>query len=360
MVAPPPGAMTDPAATAPKLAVNAVEGAPGPAPSPATGMSVVGTAMADPPRTTPQPPVTGLQRVPVAALRLGRFTLRVLSHLSRNHALLLAGGIAYNVMLSIVPLLTVLLVGLTHVLDRQQLLDIIRTELALLIPSQAQTITDQVGALIENADVIGGIGILVLLFFSTWAFKILEGALAIIFARAKSRRNRGFWMSALLPYIWIVVTGVGLFSLTALVGLVETISEADLRVFGMALSLGAAPALVLKLAGFVTQVVLFTSIYRVMPITEVSFKRALAGGVAAAILWDGLRRVLMVYFAKISLVSVVYGSLATVIIVLLTLEFAALIILFGAQVISEIQHSEEAGLPWYEGVPVEEVVGVRG
>ena len=303
--------------------------------------------------------LTGLRRVLVTGPRLGSFLLRVLSHLSKNHALLLAGGIAYNLLLSIVPLLTVLLVGLTHVLDRQQLLDIIRGQLSLLIPTQGPMITDQVAMLIDNADVIGGIGILVLLFFSSWAFKILEGALAIIFARSKSRRNRGFWMSALLPYIWIVVIGAGLFALTATVGLLETLSETDITLFGMVLSLGAAPALVLKVAGFITEVMLFTAVYRVMPITEVSFKRALAGGVAAAVLWDSLRRVLMVYFAKISMVSVVYGSLATVIIVLLTLEFAALIILFGAQVISEIQHSEEAGLPWYEGVPVEAVVGVR-
>jgi YihY family inner membrane protein len=313
---------------------------------------------AAPPKLTDRN-LTGLRRVLVTMQRLGSFLVRVLSHLSKNHALLLAGGIAYNLLLSIVPLLTVLLVGLTHVLDRQHLLDIVRGQLSLLIPTQGQAITDQVALLIDNADVIGGIGILVLLFFSSWAFKILEGALAIIFARSKSRRNRGFWMSALLPYIWIVVIGVGLFALTATVGLLETLSETDLHLFGIVLSLGAAPAMLLKVAGFITEVMLFTAVYRVLPITEVSFKRALAGGVAAAVLWDSLRRVLMVYFAKISMVSVVYGSLATVIIVLLTLEFAALIILFGAQVISEIQHSEEAGLPWYQGVPVEVVVGVR-
>ena len=227
--------------------------------------------------------LTGLRRVLVTGPRLGSFLLRVLSHLSKNHALLLAGGIAYNLLLSIVPLLTVLLVGLTHVLDRQQLLDIVRGQLVLLIPTQAQTITDQVAALIDNADVIGGIGILVLLFFSSWAFKILEGALAIIFARSKSRRNRGFWMSALLPYIWIVVIGAGLFALTATVGLLETLSETDLHLFGMVLSLGAAPAMLLKVAGFITEVMLFTAVYRVLPITEVSFKRALAGGVAAAV-----------------------------------------------------------------------------
>ncbi len=340
--------MTDPAATQ----------APTPAPILATTAAPASAA------TSLRGPVdahrvSGWRRVPLTTLRLLRFTLRVLSHLSKNHALLLAGGIAYNVMLSIVPMLTVLLAVLTRVLDRQQLLDTISTELALIIPSQAQTITDQVAALIDNADVIGGVGFLVLLFFSTWAFKILEGALAIVFARTKARRVRGVWMSLLIPYIWILVLGIGLFALTALVGVVEAVSETDLHLFGRTISLGAMPALMLKLTGFLTLVVLFTSVYRVMPISEVSFKRALAGGLAAAILWDILRRFLMVYFAKISLVNTVYGSLATVIIVLLTLEFAALIILFGAQVISEIQHSEEAGLPWYEGVPVEEVVGVR-
>ena len=80
---------------------------------------------------------------------------------------------------------------------------------------------------------------------------------------------------------------------------------------------------------------------------------------AAALLWDVLRRALMVYFSKISLVNVVYGSLATVIIALLTLEIGTLIILMGAQIISELQHSEEAGLPWYEAAPESETIGVK-
>ena len=121
---------------------------------------------AAPPKLTDRN-LTGLRRVLVTMQRLGSFLVRVLSHLSKNHALLLAGGIAYNLLLSIVPLLTVLLVGLTHVLDRQHLLDIVRGQLSLLIPTQGQAITDQVALLIDNADVNGRIGILVLLFFSS-------------------------------------------------------------------------------------------------------------------------------------------------------------------------------------------------
>ncbi|MCY1062457.1 YihY/virulence factor BrkB family protein [Nannocystis sp. SCPEA4] len=291
--------------------------------------------------------------------RLGGFLLRVLRHLGKNKALLLAGGVAYNALLSIVPMLAVVLVALTHVWDKNQLTEIISHELNLLIPNQADTIIQEVVSLLDNRDLVGGIGLGVMLFFSTWAFKMLEGALAVIFARSRARRQRSFWMSALLPYIFIVVIAGGLLVLTALVALLERLAEAELVLFGYQLSLGSGPAFALKLSGIVTLIFMFTAAYRVMPITEVSWRRALTGGVAAALLWDVLRRALMVYFSKISLVNVVYGSLATVIIALLTLEIGTLIILLGAQIISELQHSEEAGLPWYEAAPESETIGVK-
>ena len=59
------------------------------------------------------------------------------------------------------------------------------------------------------------------------------------------------------------------------------------------------------------------------------------------------------YFAKISLVGVVYGSLATVVVVLLSMEVASLILLFGAQIIAELEACSRAGVPWYEKPPVE-------
>ena len=58
-------------------------------------------------------------------------------------------------------------------------------------------------------------------------------------------------------------------------------------------------------------------------------------GVTATVLWEITRHVLVWYFATLSQVSVVYGSLTTAIVVLLSLEIAAALLLFGAQVISE-------------------------
>jgi len=43
------------------------------------------------------------------------------------------------------------------------------------------------------------------------------------------------------------------------------------------------------------------------------------------------------YFSTLSLVNVIYGTFATVIIILLTLEAGAIILLLGAQVIAEYE-----------------------
>jgi uncharacterized BrkB/YihY/UPF0761 family membrane protein len=54
-----------------------------------------------------------------------------------------------------------------------------------------------------------------------------------------------------------------------------------------------------------------------------------------------VRRILRWYFSTLSMVNVVYGSLASTIGALLTLEAAALILLIGAQVIAELERSRK-------------------
>jgi YihY family inner membrane protein len=93
----------------------------------------------------------------------------------------------------------------------------------------------------------------------------------------------------------------------------------------------------LYLVGVAGEVFVLTSVYLVMPVGRLSLRHALIGGVTATALWEVTRHVLVWYFATLSQVSVVYGSLTTAIIVLLSLEIAATLLLYGAQVISEYE-----------------------
>ncbi len=88
---------------------------------------------------------------------------------------------------------------------------------------------------------------------------------------------------------------------------------------------------------------MLTSIYLVMPVRRPSWRHALVGAITATVLWEITRRVLVWYFGMLSQINVVYGSLTTSIVVLLSLEIAATLLLFGAQVIAEYERIETKG-----------------
>ncbi|MDH3933559.1 MAG: YihY/virulence factor BrkB family protein, partial [Gammaproteobacteria bacterium] len=77
---------------------------------------------------------------------------------------------------------------------------------------------------------------------------------------------------------------------------------------------------------------------------RLAWPHALVGGVVATLLWEITRHALIWYFASLSFVSIIYGSLATTIIILLSFEFAAIILLLGAQVIAEYERIDHGGV----------------
>ncbi len=102
-------------------------------------------------------------------------------------------------------------------------------------------------------------------------------------------------------------------------------------------SLGGLSGVLLYLLGFAGEVFVLTSVYLVMPVGRPSLQHALLGALAAALLWELSRHLLVWYFTTLSQIGTVYGSLTTAIAVLLSLEVAATLLLLGAQVISEYE-----------------------
>ncbi len=181
----------------------------------------------------------------------------------------------------------------------------------------------------------------VLLFLCSLAFRMLEDAMALIFSRRGATQKRRFWVSAIIPFGYMLVVGLGLLLVTGL-----STALTKFEIVG-----GGLKGVALYCCGLVGQLLMFTSIYLVMPVHDVKFRRALAGGLVATVLWEVTRRILTYWFTNLSLVKSIYGTLATGVIALLTLEVATVIILLGAQVIAELECSSDAGLPWYQVAP---------
>jgi membrane protein len=280
--------------------------------------------------------------------RLGRFAWRVLRHFLKNHGVLLAGGVGYNILLSIVPLFALLVVLLTQVVDQQHLLNVLAIQARHMAPAHAEVLVDAVRSLLDSRDVIGILSFPILLLFSSFAFRMLEDALAIIFHAPDSPHiKRSVWVSVMLPYAFMVVLGAGLMVLTLVVTLASSLNTLVMLLFDRELPLAGLSEPVLNLTSFMGVFLLFSAIYKVLPVVRIALRRALVGGFVAALMWEGVRLLLVYYFANLSFVNAVYGSLAALVIVLISLEVGAVILLLGAQVIAELERNSRLRLPWY-------------
>ncbi|MDB5857303.1 MAG: putative ribonuclease [Ramlibacter sp.] len=270
----------------------------------------------------------------------GAFALRVLKGFQKNQGLLLAGAVAYYALLSVVPLLILVVIALSHFVDQGELLSTLGRYVEWLVPGQSKAIIAELGNFVHHQDFVGWLLLGTMLFFSSLAFTVLEKAMSVIFLHRFAVKRRHFMVSALLPYCYILSLGVGLLVVTFVAGGIQAMGRDTIEFLGWSWSLQGASGVLLYLLGLLGEIILLTSIYMVMPVGRLWWRHALIGGVTAAVLWEVTRRVLVWYFSTLSKVSVVYGSLTTAIIVLFSLEIAATLLLFGAQVISDYEQIE--------------------
>lgn len=272
----------------------------------------------------------------------GTFFLRSLKSFRANQGLLLAGAVAYYALLSLVPLMIVTVIALSHLIDETELLHTLSIYLEWLLPGRSREIVAELSNFLTHRDVIGPLLLLTLLFFSSLAFTVLENAMSVIFFHRVAIRRRHFLISALLPYCYILFLGAGLLLVTLVAGSLQALGDDSVRVLGRRWGLEGVSGVLLYLLGLAGEILVISSVYLVMPVGRLSVRHALLGGVTAALLWEITRHLLVWYFATLSQVSVVYGSLTTAIVVLLTLEVAAGLLLFGAQVIAEYERDLNA------------------
>jgi membrane protein len=273
--------------------------------------------------------------------RIGRFLLNVLRSFRKNQGMLLSGAIAYYTLLSVIPMFILILIALSHFTAEEMLLQTVSRYLGMIIPSYAAALTEQVRIFLQHRQVVGVVGFAALLFFSSLAFTVLENAMSVIFFHRVRIQRRHFLISAVIPYAYIFLLGLGMLVVSFIAGALEALANRQLLIFGLQVSLGWGPGAALYIMGIIGEVLMLTSVYLVMPVGRITFYYALIGGISATILWEITRRFLIWYYSTLSLVNLIYGSFAAAVVTLLCIEAAAVILLLGAQVIAELDRNRQ-------------------
>ena len=109
------------------------------------------------------------------------FGRRTLRSFRANQGLLLAGAVAYYALLSIVPLLILTVIALSHFIDQGELLRTLGRYLEWQVPGQSTAIVAELAGFLSRWEEMGWVLLVSMLFFSSLAFTVLENAMSVIF-----------------------------------------------------------------------------------------------------------------------------------------------------------------------------------
>jgi YihY family inner membrane protein len=283
------------------------------------------------------------------ARKLSHFLRRVLRRFYRRNGLLFASAVAYNTMLSIVPLLGLALVIASVVVDPELLQRLVEHEIQQVLPGSGEPIKRAFASFVEQRAAATGISIVVLIIFSALAFRSLDEAISAMFdAPEHHPQEQHRFAEFIIPLAYVALVSIGIIFLTLVTIGLDMLPEEGFVILGTHFTLAATYEYTVRVLTFLAMVAMLASFYRVMPEVHVRMRHAVPGGFVAAVFWELFRQILVWYFANVSLVGVIYGSLTTVVVLLLSMEAFALIVLIGAQVIAEIDRSHRAEIEWWE------------
>lgn len=271
------------------------------------------------------------------------FAWRTLKSFGNNQGVLLAGAVAYYALLSLVPLLILAVIGLSRLIEQGEILGALGHYLEWLVPSQSRAVLADVSDFLDNRVTIGAVLLATMLFFSSLAFSVLEKAMAVIFAHRHATERRHFLVSAVLPYGFVLLLAAALLAVTVAATLLQAVGQESVHLPGHDWSLRGLSGVLLYLLGLGAEILILAAFYFVIPVGRTRPRHALIGGIAAAALWEVARHLLLWYFTTLSKASVVYGSLTTAVVALFAMEIVAIILLLGAQVISEYEQLRGEG-----------------
>nr|VFJ63414.1 MAG: YihY family inner membrane protein [Candidatus Kentron sp. DK] len=192
------------------------------------------------------------------------------------------------------------------------------------VPARGEVVEAYLRGFVEKASALTLSGLVGLLATALLAMATIERTFNAIW---KVRRRRNL-VDTFMVY-WAVLT-VG--PLLIGISLAITSYVASLPLFSEAARGLGGPGIFIKTLPFLATTLAFALLYAVVPYQRVPSRHAVAGGVAAAILFELAKKGFAFFVTQFPTYEVIYGAIAALPIFLVWIYLSWLIILFGAEI----------------------------
>ena len=273
-------------------------------------------------------------RLPVVGL-----LVRALRKSRDHHIRDMAASTAYFSFFSLFPLLLGVIAGGSFFLDSEEIRSHLDRILTDTLPGSAALVTDNIDALIRLRGAAGVASIAGLF----WSAGKMFGALSRGINRALGlTRTHPFFLTPLRSFLMALTVVVLLFLAMAVSTVVELLAKVDLGpiakgVGNLLTFAGGHPTSYLFV--FVT----FCLIYKLVPYERLSWREILPGALFASFLFELGKTGFVFYLDNVAHLEAVYGSVSSIIALLLWLYFSARVLLLGSELIAVTREEKQHG-----------------
>ena len=281
---------------------------------------------------------------PPALRSFMEMAIRVVRNFARDDGPHMAAGVAYYATFSLFPLVLGVIAVSGFIVDTRDIEHQVLRFLDIQLPGIGgkEIIASNISKLIDVRGTLSAISIV----FLFWSARGVFGAVHRITSRAwRVRRRPKFLVYQLSQAFAAAVFGLAFVLTIALGAVAQAAAEHADALVGAELPwaplLGPVP--------LVISTTMFVMIYRFVPDAEVRWRDAILGALVASGMFELTKIAFAAYLGNLSGLDLIYGSLTTMIALMLFLYVSAIVLAIGAELSSEYNASCRKGLVTIRG-----------
>ncbi len=267
----------------------------------------------------------------------------------RDDCHIMAAAIAFYAILSLLPFLLLLLSIAGFVLNdvahqyasQQDLFSHISSYIQAVVPFLGDDVMQRMAGAVSNRGTYGVTGLVILFITAGLVFRTLELAFARVF---KTKQHRSMVVSQLLIVVFVLALGLLFLGVHYFGVLSSTFYSARDASFSQRWDEFLSAHMVLRfIVTMVTATTVFVILLKYFSKERVGTRFALAGGLLFSLLWMLAINVFGYYLTHVARFSLLYGSLATLAIIIVWIFYSACILLLCAEFTKVLQFSKATG-----------------
>ena len=248
----------------------------------------------------------------------------------------MAAAIAFYFILSIIPffMLTILVAGLIFGANPDIPDELIRT-IQTFHPYFSEEILVHFGRIEQKMQLLGWLGIILLVWFSSLVFNSVQTSLEIILRSPKKRKYvmSKFMAIAMIALGWaVIITTMGITYLATMIGKNSSVAQKSWVTYSLSHNIFFH-----YLLSYLIMVIFFAFVYKMIPKAEISWRNAFSASVLFSTLTEIGKHLFTWYISNYSRYHIIFGSLETLMVFVVWVFYVAAIFLFCAELISSYQ-----------------------